>query len=178
MRQEINSSQDRDSNPYSIMMDVAMYDEDNLIMDWLCNSRSESTPILDEYNDNESESPIPYRVIINELGMAEEDVGLLKRKLDFGNSSGKKKRSVGLEEDEEDSVEDFESDSAQGNPTYTKSSDSSSEEGECDDDDDADRDDCARASTMEAYVGTACLTSDESIAYVTFEFKYVPVRLN
>ncbi|KAL5203383.1 hypothetical protein ABZP36_014335 [Zizania latifolia] len=100
-------------------------------------TRSESTLILDEFDDNESESPMPCRVIIDELGMAEEDVGLLKRKLDFGNSSGKKKRSVRLEEDEEDSVEDFESDSAQGSITYVKSSDSSSEE----DDDDVDKED-------------------------------------
>jgi hypothetical protein len=34
-----------------------MYDEGNLIMDWLCNSRSESVPSLDEYDGSEHESP-------------------------------------------------------------------------------------------------------------------------
>ncbi|KAL5231435.1 hypothetical protein ABZP36_030211 [Zizania latifolia] len=130
-----NSSRDRESDLYSIMMDVAMYDKDNPIMDWLCNTR-------------------------NELGMDEEDVDLLKRKLDFGSSSGKKKGNVRLKEDDEDSAEDFESDSPQ------------------DDDNDVDKEDCARSSATEASVGKAYLTSDESTTYVTFKFKYVPMRLN
>ena len=54
--QEMQGSKERESDPCSIKMDVSMYDEGNPIMDLLCNSRSESAPILDEYVDNEPES--------------------------------------------------------------------------------------------------------------------------
>ncbi|XP_062217237.1 uncharacterized protein LOC133917347 [Phragmites australis] len=99
--QEIQGSKEREYDPCSIMMDVAMYDEGNPIMDWLCNSRSESAPILDEYIDNEPESLSPSRFLIEELGMDEEEVAIFKRKLDFGRKGGKKKGKVRLEEDEE-----------------------------------------------------------------------------
>ncbi|XP_062187889.1 uncharacterized protein LOC133891187 [Phragmites australis] len=135
--QEIQGSKERDSDPCSIMMDVAMYDEGNPIMDWLCNSRSESTPILDEYVDNEPESPSPSRFLIDELGMDEEEVAIFKRKLEFGRKGGKKKGKVGLKEDEEGIADDFESDSSQGSPTYAESGDNSSDDAGCGTDDDA-----------------------------------------
>ncbi|PWZ29999.1 hypothetical protein Zm00014a_024739 [Zea mays] len=83
----------------------------NPIMDWLCNSRSESTPILDEYDDNELESPIPSRVLMDELGM-DVEVTALKRKLDFNTREGKKKRKAGLVDIEEEIEDDVESDSS------------------------------------------------------------------
>jgi hypothetical protein len=151
--QEIQGSKEREYDPCSIMMDVAMYDEGNPIMDWLCNSRSESAPILDEYIDNEPESLSPSRFLIEELGMDEEEVAIFKRKLDFGRKGGKKKGKVGLEEDEEGIADGFESDSSQGSPTYAESGDNSS-------DDDV-----------------GCGTNDNSIAYVTFKFKLIPMLL-
>jgi len=38
--QDMQCHLESDSDPCSILMDCAMYDEDNPIMDWLCNSRS------------------------------------------------------------------------------------------------------------------------------------------
>ena len=55
--QKMQVFKDTELDPYSVMIDCAMYDEGNPIMDWLCNSRSESSPILDEYDDNELDSP-------------------------------------------------------------------------------------------------------------------------
>jgi hypothetical protein len=50
-----------DSDPFSIVMDVAMFDDHNPIMDWFYNSRSEFVPTLDEYVDSETESANPSR---------------------------------------------------------------------------------------------------------------------
>lgn len=165
----MQGSKERESDPCSIMMDVAMYDEGNPIMDWLCNSRSESAPILDEYVDNEPESPSPSRFLIEELGMDEEEVAIFKRKLYFGRKGGKKKGKVGLEEDEEGIADDFESDSSQGSPTYAESGDNSSDDAGCGTDDDA------GCGTNDA---AGCGTNDNSIAYVAFKFKWVPMSLH
>ena len=48
---QINKECERDYDPCSILIDVAMYDEGNPIMDWLCTSRSESVLTLDERDD-------------------------------------------------------------------------------------------------------------------------------
>ena len=66
-------------------MEVALYNEGNPIMDWLCNSRSESAPTLDEYDCSEPESPNnPSTFLVEELGMNEEELATFKKKLDFG----------------------------------------------------------------------------------------------
>lgn len=104
---------DTELDPYSVMIDCAMYDEGNPIMDWLCNSRNESTPILDEYDDNELESPIPSRVLMDEIGM-DVEMTALKRKLDFNTRDGKTKRKAGLVDIEEEIDDDVESDSSEG----------------------------------------------------------------
>ncbi|AQK91389.1 hypothetical protein ZEAMMB73_Zm00001d009144 [Zea mays] len=83
-------------------------------MDWLCNSRSGSTPILDEYDDNELESPILSRVLMDELGM------------DFNTRDGKKKRKARLVDIEEEMEDDVESDSSEGSPINVELCDSSS----------------------------------------------------
>lgn len=59
--QDMQCHRESDSDPCSILMYCAMYDDDNPIMDWLCNSRSKSVLSLDEYVDNdlELESPKP-----------------------------------------------------------------------------------------------------------------------
>jgi hypothetical protein len=49
---DFQSLRKKNADPCSMMMDVALFDEDNPIMDWLSNSRSESKPILDEYDDD------------------------------------------------------------------------------------------------------------------------------
>lgn len=98
--QEMQVFKDTELDPYSVMIDCAMYDEGNPIMDWLCNSRSESTSILDEYDDNELESPILSRVLMDELGM------------DFNTRDGKKKRKARLVDIEEEMEDDVESDSS------------------------------------------------------------------
>ncbi|PWZ08530.1 hypothetical protein Zm00014a_022984 [Zea mays] len=89
----------------------------NPIMDWLCNSRSESTPILDEYDDNDLESPIPSRVLMDEFGM------------DFNTRDGKKKRKARLVDIEEEMEDDVESDSSEGSPINVELCDSSSDDG-------------------------------------------------
>jgi hypothetical protein len=86
---QMQSTEQEDLDPCSILMEVALYDEGNPIMDWLCNSRSESVPTLDEYDGSEPESPNnPSTFLVEELGMNEEELATFKKKLDFG----KKKR--------------------------------------------------------------------------------------
>jgi hypothetical protein len=74
-------------------------------------------PILDEYDDNELESPIPSRVLMDELGMNTRD--------------GKKKRKAGLVDIEEEIEDDVESDSSEGSPINVELCDSSSDDGTC-----------------------------------------------
>lgn len=126
----MHSAQEREGDLFSIMIDVAMYDEGNPIMDWLCNSRSESVPILDEFDDNEPELSSPSRFLIEELEMNNEEVAQFKRKLHFDTSDANKKGKARLEDVEEDSAEDYVSDSPRGSPTYAESGDSSSSDGE------------------------------------------------
>jgi hypothetical protein len=47
---DFENFREKDPDPCSMMMDLALYDEGNPIMEWLNNSMSESTPILDEYD--------------------------------------------------------------------------------------------------------------------------------
>jgi hypothetical protein len=86
---QMQRTEQEDLDPCSILMEVALHDEGNPIMDWLCNSRSESVPTLDEYDGSEPESPNnPSTFLVEELGMNEEELATFKKKLDFG----KKKR--------------------------------------------------------------------------------------
>lgn len=41
---------EKEVDPLGMMMDVALYDEGNPIMEWLSNARSESAPILNQYS--------------------------------------------------------------------------------------------------------------------------------
>jgi len=108
-----------------MMMDVALFDEENPIMDWLSNSMTESAPILDEYGDYDDDWTTPGGFLIDELQMQLEEVAAFKRKLCFGRNGGQKKGKVGLD-DEEEFVDDYESDSAHGSPVYAETGDSSS----------------------------------------------------
>jgi len=82
---QMQSIEQEDFDPCSILMEVALYDEGNPIMDWLWNSRSESVPTLDEYDCSEPESPNnPSTFLVEELGMNEEELATFKNKLDFG----------------------------------------------------------------------------------------------
>jgi len=126
--QDMQIQHEMDSDPYSMLMDAAVFDDRNPIMDWLVNSRSESTPILDENVDGESE--FPSRSLIDEFGLSDEDVAILKEIYGPKQNISKKRR---IQFDEEESAEDFESDSAQGSPIYAESGDSASHESEGDD---------------------------------------------
>jgi len=128
---QTNKEHERDSDPCSILIDVTMYDERNPIMDWLCTSRSESTPTLDERDDQRPESPNPSRLVIDELGMSDEEVAAFKKKI--GGKRGKKRK-----EEFEDIFSDYESESdQQGSPVYAESGESSSDDSEGNGDGDA-----------------------------------------
>jgi len=129
--QDMQCHLESDSDPCSILMDCAMYDEDNPIMDWLCNSRSESVPTLDEYVDSDLdlEPPNPSAFIVEELGMDKAEVAAFKN-VTFPKKRGKKRRLAFEEEEEEDFADDVESDSAQGSPTYVESRDNSYDDGD------------------------------------------------
>jgi len=121
---QTNKEHERDSDPCSILIDVTMYDERNPIMDWLCTSRSESAPTLDERDDQRPESPNPSRLVIDELGMSDEEVAAFKKKI--GGKRGKKRK-----EEFEDIFSDYESESdQQGSPVYAESGESSSDDSE------------------------------------------------
>jgi len=121
---QTNKEHERDSDPCSILIDVTMYDERNPIMDWLCTSRSESAPTLDERDDQRHESPNPSRLVIDELGMSDEEVAAFKKKI--GGKRGKKRK-----EEFEDIFSDYESESdQQGSPVYAESGESSSDDSE------------------------------------------------
>lgn len=62
--------------------------------------------------------------------MNNEEVAQFKRKLHFDTSDANKKGKARLEDVEEDSAEDYVSDSPRGSPTYAESGDSSSSDGE------------------------------------------------
>jgi hypothetical protein len=134
---DFESLKEKETDPYSLMMDAAVFDESNPIMDWLCHSRSESTPVLDEYDFEADDWACPGGFLIDQLQMDMTEVTAFKRKLFFGRNGGKKKGKVQIEEDEyEDLFEDnSDSDSPHGSPEYAESQDSSSassdDEGDC-----------------------------------------------
>ncbi|PWZ38628.1 hypothetical protein Zm00014a_013222 [Zea mays] len=104
-------------DPYSVMMDVVLFDENNPILEWFSNSRSESRPILDEYDDNNDDWDAPVSFLIEELQMSKSDVAAFKRNLGFGKNSRGKKPMSQLDEEEE-FEDDYELDSPHGSPLY------------------------------------------------------------
>jgi hypothetical protein len=46
-------------DPCAMLMDVTLYDSENLFMNWLANPTSESTPSNEEYSDDGYASPCP-----------------------------------------------------------------------------------------------------------------------
>jgi hypothetical protein len=70
------------------MMDVALYDESNTIMEWLCSSRSGSMLTLDEFDDDWT---TPGAFLIEQLQLQPKEVTAFKRKLCFGRKGCKKK---------------------------------------------------------------------------------------
>ena len=119
---DFQSLKEKETDPYSLMMDAAFFYEANPIMDWLCHSRSESTPILDEYDLEADDWTMPGGFLIDELQMDISEVAAFRRKLCFGQKGGKKKRKVQLEEDEPEDLfeDDSNSDSPHGSPIYAK----------------------------------------------------------
>ena len=132
---DFQSLKEKETDPYSLMMDAAFFDEANPILDWLCHSRSESTPVLDEYDHEADDWTMPGGFLIDELQMDISEVTAFKRKLCFGQKDGKKKGKVHFEEDEDLFEDGSDSDSPHGSPVYAESQDSSSassdDEGDC-----------------------------------------------
>jgi hypothetical protein len=129
---DFQSLQEKDVDPCAMMMDVALYDEQKSIMDWLNNSMSDSTPILDEYDDDDDlDWNTPSSFVIESLEMDIEEVAAFKRKLCLGKNGRKKKQRKQWDEEEE-VIEDYAYDSSheQGSPIYAESGDSSSNEGD------------------------------------------------
>jgi hypothetical protein len=125
--EQMKNSKDRNIDPCSIMIDVAMYDEANPIMEWLCSSRSESVPTLDENDEPESPNR-PSGFVLEELGgLNEEEMILLNSRIGSGRKNVRKRKVV-----KEDIGDDFLSDSSEGggSPTYNESGDSDSNDGE------------------------------------------------
>jgi hypothetical protein len=100
-----------------MMMDVVLFDENNPILEWFINSRSESRPILDEYDDDNDDWDAPSSFLIEELQMSKSDVTAFKRNLGFGKNSIGKKPMSQLDEEEE-FEDDYELDSPHGSPLY------------------------------------------------------------
>jgi hypothetical protein len=61
-------------------------------MDWLNNSMSDSTPILDEYDDDDLDWNTPSSFVIESLKMDIEEVAAFKRKLCLGKMAEKRNR--------------------------------------------------------------------------------------
>ena len=118
--------QEKDSDPCSMMMDLALYDEGNPIVEWLSNSMSESTPVLDEYDDSDDDWSTPSKFVVESLQMDTEEVAAFKRKMQLSKKK-KKRRNMQLDEDE-CIVDDYDTTSSEehGSPAYAESGDSSS----------------------------------------------------
>ena len=115
--EQMKNSKDRNIDPCSIMIDVAMYDEGNPIMEWLCSSRSESLLTLDENDEPESPNG-PSGFVLEELGgLNEEDIVLLNFRIGSSRKNVRKRKVV-----EDDIGDDFLSDSShgEGGPTYNE----------------------------------------------------------
>lgn len=126
---DFQSLQEKDSDPCSMLMDVALYDDQNPIMDWLNNSMSDSAPTLDEYDDSDLDWSTPSRFVTESLQMGIEEVAEFKRDLYMGKKGCKNKQRMQWDgEDAEGTAEDYETDSSQeqGSPIYAESGDSSS----------------------------------------------------
>jgi len=82
-----------------MMMDLALYDEGNPIVEWLSNSMSESTPVLDEYDDSDDDWSTPSKFVVESLQMDTEEVAAFKRKMQLSKKK-KKRRNMQLDEDE------------------------------------------------------------------------------
>jgi len=121
---DFQNFQEKDPDPCSMMMDLALYDEGNPIMEWLNNSMSESTPILDEYDDSDDDWSTPSNFVIESLHMDDEEIAAFKRKMQLGK---KKKRKMQLDEDDECIADDYDTSSEEhGSPVYAESGDNSS----------------------------------------------------
>lgn len=60
---------EKELDPCAVMMDTALHDQDNPIMDWLARSIRESEPVMDEPGD----PPTPSRVVLEEVRVVLED---------------------------------------------------------------------------------------------------------
>jgi hypothetical protein len=121
---DFQNRQEKDIDPYSIMMGAALYDESNPIMEWLCSSRSGSMLTLNEFDDHDDNWTMPGTFLIEELQLQPKKVTAFKRKLCFGRKGGKKRKAGS---DDEGFVDGYESDpSPPHSPVYVESGESTS----------------------------------------------------
>jgi hypothetical protein len=52
----------REEDPFDKLMELSLYDSQNLIQDWMVHGRSNEDPLLDE-DDTQSDTPIPSRIV-------------------------------------------------------------------------------------------------------------------
>jgi hypothetical protein len=52
----------REEDPFDKLMELSLYDSQNLIRDWMVHGRSNEDPLLDE-EDAQSDTPIPSRIV-------------------------------------------------------------------------------------------------------------------
>jgi hypothetical protein len=79
--EQMKNSKDRNIDPCSIMIDVAMYDEGNPIMEWLCSCRSESLSSLNENDEPESPNRLSGFVLEELGGLNEEEMVILNSRI-------------------------------------------------------------------------------------------------
>ncbi|KAK3118492.1 hypothetical protein QOZ80_9BG0700110 [Eleusine coracana subsp. coracana] len=127
-----------EDDPFDRLMELSLYDQSNLIRDWMEHGRSNAIPLLDE-ESTESDTPIPSRMVIEDDTSSElqritrtsslakhvGDTHIGKRKLLSMRRKEKgkkqKKTTKGKPVRSDDSTE-----SDNGSPTYQESDDSSS----------------------------------------------------
>jgi hypothetical protein len=102
IQQQELDMQESEIDPIGIMMDAALYDRDNPIMDWLNGSMTHAKPILNEKDDEIFEKEI-NRQTLNED--TQQDMTNLEKK-DLGKHGRKGKRKTIGSDDETQSQPD------------------------------------------------------------------------
>jgi hypothetical protein len=76
-------------DPCAMLMDVTLYDSENLFMNWLANPTSESTPSNEEYNNDGYASPCPT---VLKFGQRKREGMVFMRKITMRRKRSQKDR--------------------------------------------------------------------------------------
>jgi hypothetical protein len=90
---DFQSHQEKNFDPCSMLVDVALYDDQNPIIDWLNNSMSDYAPTQDEYDDSDLDWSTPSRFVTESLQMGIKEVSAFKKELYMGKKVVKKKET-------------------------------------------------------------------------------------